>query len=388
MVIESVGTLSGTVIVTYADMPLLRGRTLAELASRHAQAGNAVTVLTARGDFPGFGRIVRDADGAFLRIVEERDATEAERAIDECNSGCYAFDAALLADAIKRITTDNSQREEYLTDVVEILRRDGHPVGTVLAADPVEIVGVNDRVQLAQARRALNERILEDWMRAGVTVIDPASIQVDVTVTVGQDAEIGPQTQLEGATVIGPGAKVGPGCLLTDTTVGEDAVRAARRVPSGRDRPAGDGRAVRLPAAGRAGSRRTRTSAPTSSSRTRVVGPGAKVPHLTYVGDAHIGTGSNIGAGTIFANYDGVHKHHTTVGEHAFVGSNTVLVAPVNVGDGAYTAAGSAITEDVPSGDLGVARGRQHNSDGWVLSNRQETRSAEAAARTRSDEAK
>src|SRR5579859_2868144 len=160
MVIESVGTLNGTVIVTYADMPLLRGRTLAELASRHARAGNAVTVLTARGDFPGFGRVVRDADGAFLRIVEERDATEAERAIDECNSGCYAFNGALLADAVKRVTTDNSQHEEYLTDVVEILRGDGHGVGTVVAAESAEIRGVNDRVQLAEARRALNDRIL------------------------------------------------------------------------------------------------------------------------------------------------------------------------------------------------------------------------------------
>jgi len=224
MVIESVGAMAGTVIVTYGDMPLLRGQTLAELAARHAAAGNAVTVLTARGDFPGFGRIVRDADGAFLRIVEERDATAAERAIDEFNSGCYAFDGALLADAIKRVTTNNSQHEEYLTDVVEILRGDGHQVGTVVAAEPAEIRGVNDRVQLAQARRALNDRILRDWMLAGVTITDPASTWIDVTVTIGQDAEIGPQTQLEGATAIGPGAKVGPGCLLEDTTVGEDAV--------------------------------------------------------------------------------------------------------------------------------------------------------------------
>jgi bifunctional UDP-N-acetylglucosamine pyrophosphorylase / glucosamine-1-phosphate N-acetyltransferase len=384
MVIESVGTLNGTVIVTYADMPLLRGRTLAELASRHAQAGNAVTVLTARGDFPGFGRIVRDTDGTFLRIVEERDATEAERAIDECNSGCYAFDAALLADAIKRITTDNSQRQEYLTDVVEILRHDGHLVGTVLAADPAEIVGVNDRVQLAQARRVLNERILEDWMRAGVTVVDPASVLAEVTVTVGQDAEIGPQTQLEGATVIGPGAKVGPGCLLTDTTVGEDAVvlhAVCRQAVIGPRATVGPFAYLR-PGARIEADAHIGTYVELKNS---VVGPGAKVPHLTYVGDADIGSGTNIGAGTIFANYDGVRKHHTTVGEHVFVGSNTVLVAPVNVGDGAYTAAGSTITEDVPSGDLGVARGRQHNSDGWVLRNREETRSAEAAARNRSD---
>jgi len=385
MVIESVGALSGTVIVTYADMPLLRSRTLGELADRHAAAGNAVTVLTGRGDFPGFGRIVRDADGEFLRIVEERDATAAERAIDECNSGCYAFDGALLADAIKRVTTNNSQHEEYLTDVVEILRGDGHPVGTVLAAEPAEIRGVNDRVQLAQARRALNDRILTDWMLAGVTITDPASTWIDVTVTIGQDAEIGPQTQLEGATVIGAGAKVGPGCLLEDTTVGDDAVllhAVCRQSQIGPRVTIGPFAYLR-PGASIADGAHIGTYVELKKSH---VGAGAKVPHLTYVGDATIGAGSNIGAGTIFANYDGAHKHHTEVGENAFVGSNTVLVAPVTIGDGAYTAAGSAIQEDVSAGDLGIARGRQHNSDGWVLRNRQGTRSAEAATRTRSDE--
>ena len=387
MVIESVGAMSGTVIVTYGDMPLLRGRTLAELAGRHAVAGNAVTVLTARGDFPGFGRIVRDADGAFLRIVEERDATAAERAIDEFNSGCYAFDGALLADAIKRVTTNNSQHEEYLTDVVEILRGDGHQVGTVLAAEPAEIRGVNDRVQLAQARRALNDRILREWMLAGVTITDPESTWIDVTVTIGQDAEIGPQTQLEGATAIGPGAKVGPGCLLEDTKVGEDAVllhAVCRQSEIGPRVTIGPFAYLR-PGASIADGAHIGTYVELKKSH---IGAGAKVPHLTYVGDATVGAGSNIGAGTIFANYDGAHKHHTEVGENAFVGSNTVLVAPVTIGDGAYTAAGSAIQEDVPAGDLGIARGRQHNSDGWVLRNRQGTRSAEAATRTRSDEAK
>ena len=384
MVIESVGAMAGTVIVTYGDMPLLRGQTLAELAARHAAAGNAVTVLTARGDFPGFGRIVRDADGAFLRIVEERDATAAERAIDEFNSGCYAFDGALLADAIKRVTTNNSQHEEYLTDVVEILRGDGHPVGTVLAAEPAEIRGVNDRVQLAQARRALNDRILRDWMLAGVTITDPASTWIDVTVTIGQDAEIGPQTQLEGATAIGTGAKVGPGCLLEDTTVGEDAVllHAVCRQSSIGPRVTIGPFAYLRPGASIADGAHIGTYVELKKSH---IGAGAKVPHLTYVGDATIGAGSNIGAGTIFANYDGAHKHHTEVGENAFVGSNTVLVAPVAIGDGAYTAAGSAIQEDVPAGDLGIARGHQHNSDGWVLRNRQGTRSAEAATRSRSD---
>ena len=387
MVIESVGAMSGTVIVTYGDMPLLRGRTLGELASRHVAAGNAVTVLTARGDFPGFGRIVRDADGAFLRIVEERDATEAERAIDECNSGCYAFDGALLADAIKRVTTSNSQHEEYLTDVVEILRHDGHPVGTVLAAEAAEIRGVNDRVQLAQARRALNDRILRDLMLAGVTITDPASTWIDVTVTIGQDAEIGPQTQLEGATVIGPGARIGAGCLLEDTSVGEDAVllhAVCRQAEVGPRVTVGPFAYLR-PGTSIDADAHIGTYVELKKSH---VGRGAKVPHLSYVGDAHIGAGSNIGAGTIFANYDGVRKHRTEVGENAFVGSNTVLVAPVTIGDGAYTAAGSSISEDVAAGALGIARGRQHNSDGWVLRGRAGTPSAEAAARARSDRSK
>jgi bifunctional UDP-N-acetylglucosamine pyrophosphorylase / glucosamine-1-phosphate N-acetyltransferase len=385
MVIEAIGALSGTVLVTYGDMPLLRGETLGELASRHVTAGNAVTVLTARGDFPGFGRIVRDAQGAFLRIVEERDATAAEQSIDEFNSGCYAFDGALLTDAIKRVTTDNSQHEEYLTDVVDILRRDGHSVGAVLAADPDEIRGVNDRVQLAQTRRALNDRILERWMRAGVTFVDPATAWVDVTVTIGQDAEIGPQTQLEGSTAIGEGARVGPGCLLTDTSVGEDALvlhTVARKAAIGPRVTVGPFAYLR-PGTHIADGAHIGTYV---ELKNAVVGPGAKVPHLTYVGDAHIGPGANIGAGTIFANYDGVQKNHTTVGEHAFIGSNTVLVAPVTVGDGAYAAAGSVITDEVPPGSLGVARGRQHNSADWVLRHRSESRSAEAAKRTRSEE--
>jgi bifunctional UDP-N-acetylglucosamine pyrophosphorylase / glucosamine-1-phosphate N-acetyltransferase len=384
MVIESVGVIPGTVVVTYGDMPLLRGQTLRQLVDQHHAAGNAVTVLTARGDAAGYGRIVRDPGGAFLRIVEERDATPAERAIDEYNSGCYAFDGTLLADAIKRVTTDNEQKQEYLTDVVDILRRDGYPVGTMVAADAGEIAGVNDRVQLAQVRRTLNDRILTDLMLAGVTVVDPASTWVDVTVTIGQDAEIGPQTHLEGATVIGAGAKVGPGCLLEDTTVGEDAVllhAVCRQAQIGPRVTVGPFAYLR-PGASIAADAHIGTYVELKKSH---VGAGAKVPHLSYVGDATIGAGSNIGAGTIFANYDGVHKHHTEIGENAFVGSNTVLVAPVIVGDGGYTAAGSAIDQDVPAGDLGIARGRQHNSDGWVLRNRQGTRSAEAAERTRGD---
>ena len=387
MVTQTIGVVPGTVLVTCADMPLLRGATLRALLESHHRAGNAVTVLTARGDAAGYGRIVRDSGGAFLRIVEERDATPAERAIDEYNSGLYAFDGKLLADAIKRVTADNDQRQEYLTDVVDILRRDGHQVSTLLAADAAEVAGVNDRVQLAAARRALNDRILDGWMRAGVTVIDPSSTWIDVTVTIGEDAEIGPQTQLLGRTQLGERARIGPGCLLEDTTVGADAVvlhAVCRQAEIGPRVTVGPFASLR-PGTSIAADAHIGTYV---ELKKAIVGPGAKVPHLTYVGDARIGAGANIGAGVVFANYDGAAKHQTTVGEHAFVGSSTVLVAPVTIGDGAYTAAGSAITQDVPPGDLGVARGRQHNSVGWVIRNRAETRSAEAAIRARSGDPK
>jgi bifunctional UDP-N-acetylglucosamine pyrophosphorylase/glucosamine-1-phosphate N-acetyltransferase len=379
MVSEAVGSFTGTVVVTYGDMPLLRAVTLRDLVTAHHEAGNAVTVLTARGDARGYGRIVRDDTGAFTKIVEEKDATPDEKKIDEYNSGCYAFDGALLTDVIKRVTAHNAQQEEYLTDAVAILRGDGHPVGTVEAADNTEILGINDRVQLAAARRVLNARVLDDHMRNGVTIIDPASTWIDVTVTVGQDAEIRPQVQLEGATTIGESAKIGPGVVLTDTAVGADAEiinAVARNAEIGAEATVGPYAYLRPGA--RIG--RSAHIGCHVELKNSTVGTGAKVPHLTYVGDADIGERANIGAGTIFANYDGVAKHHTTVGDDAFVGSNTVLVAPLEVGGGAYTAAGSAISEDVPPGALGIARGRQHNSTGWVMSRRAGTRSAATAA--------
>ena len=383
MVTEALGDLPGIVVVSYADMPLLRTQTLAALVREHAAAGNAVTVLTARVPDPsGYGRIIRDDGGSLTEIVEDADATAAQRTIDEINSGCYAFDGALLAGAIKRVATGNAQGQEYLTDVVAILRGDGHPAGTVLAADPAEIQGVNDRVQLAQVQRACNGRLLEAWMRAGATIVDPLSTWIDVDVTLAPDAEILPGTHLQGRTDIGPGARIGPDCLLRDTTVGQDATVLYTVSESAEIGPgASVGPYARLRPGTRIG--------PGAHIGTHVelknavVGEGAKVPHLSYVGDADIGEHANIGAATIFANYDGMAKHHTTVGPYVFTGSNTVLVAPVTVGDGAYTAAGSVITEDVPPGALGVARGRQHNSAGWVERQRPGTGSAAAAARAR-----
>ena len=224
MAIEQAGLNHGTIVVTYGDSPVLRGRTLAALVAEHAARHAAVTALTTMMEHPtGYGRIIRDSSGAFLEIVEEADATPEQRAIKEANSGVYAFEAALLADSVKRVPTNNAKGEEYLTDVVAILRADGHDVASVLIGDNAEVSGVNDRAQLAQARHILNNRLVEAWMRAGVTIVDPASTLIDASVVIEPDAEIGPATQLEGRTVIESGARVGPGCLLRDTTVGRGA---------------------------------------------------------------------------------------------------------------------------------------------------------------------
>ena len=382
-VIEAVGTIDGQVIVTYADMPLLRAATLGELAREGETSRNAVTVLTARAADPaGYGRIVRDASGAMVEIVEESDATAEQRLIDEINSGCYAFDGALLADAIKRLPTANAQGQEYLTDMVTILRGDGHRVGTVQAEDPAEVQGVNDRVQLASARRVVNDRLLETWMRAGVTIIDPATTWIDAGVVLEPDAEIGPGTQLEGRTVIGAGARVGPGCVLRDTVVGEDAVVISTVSESAEIGPgASVGPFTRLRPGTRLG-RGTRAGSYVEM-KNAVVGDGSKVPHLSYVGDADIGEHSNIGAATVFVNYDGVAKHHTSVGDHVRIGSDSMIVAPVSIGDGAYTAAGTVITEDVPPGALGIGRAEQRNVAGWVERRRPGTPSARAAEAAR-----
>lgn len=384
------GSVDGTVVVVCGDTPLLTGETLRGLAATHGGDGNAVTVLTAEvPDATGYGRIVRDDTGAVTAIVEHKDATEAQRAIREINSGVFAFDGQLLADALKRVRTDNSQGEEYLTDVLGILREAGHRVGASVAADHREIAGINNRVQLAQARRILNDRLLTAAMLAGVTVVDPATTWVDVPVTFDQDVVVHPGTQLLGATHLAGGAEVGPNSRLKDTEVGAGA-RVDNTVADGA--VVGPGASVGPYAYLRPGTR----LGPKSKVGTYVetknasIGQGTKVPHLSYVGDATIGEYTNIGAASVFVNYDGQDKHHTTVGSHCRTGADNMFVAPVTVGDGAYTAAGSVITKDVPTGSLAVARGQQRNIEGWVTRKRPGSaaaKAAEAASREQDDEA-
>ncbi|MEH0544831.1 bifunctional UDP-N-acetylglucosamine diphosphorylase/glucosamine-1-phosphate N-acetyltransferase GlmU [Streptomyces sp. B21-105] len=374
------GGVDGTVVVVCGDTPLLTGATLAELAATHHADGNAVTVLTAEvQDATGYGRIVRNgASGAVTAIVEHKDADDAVLSIREINSGVFAFDGQLLADALKKVRTDNSQGEEYLTDVLGILREAGHRVGASVAADHREIAGINNRVQLSEARRILNDRLLAAAMLSGVTVIDPATTWVDVTVTFERDAVVHPGTQLHGSTHVGEGAEVGPNSRLTDTVVGAGA-RVDNTVSN--DSEIGAGASVGPFAYLRPGTRLGVKSKIGTfvEAKNASLGEGTKVPHLSYVGDATIGEYSNIGAASVFVNYDGESKHHTTVGSHCKTGSDNMFVAPVTVGDGAYTAAGSVITKDVPPGSLAVARGQQRNIEGWVARKRPGSASAKAA---------
>ncbi|MGW4382526.1 bifunctional UDP-N-acetylglucosamine diphosphorylase/glucosamine-1-phosphate N-acetyltransferase GlmU [Kitasatospora sp. NPDC004531] len=378
--------LDGTVLVTTGDAPLLTGGTLSALAAAHAEQGNGVTVLTARvPDATGYGRILRGADGAVAAIVEHKDATPEQLAVDEINSGVFAFDAKLLAHALSLVGTDNSQGEEYLTDTLEILRREGHRVGAVVAADHREIVGINDRVQLAEARRLLNDRLLERAMRAGVTVVDPATTWIDVQVGYEPDALVHPGTQLYGATHLGEGCEVGPHTTLTDTSVGAGARvsnTTAERAEIGPECSVGPYAYLR-PGTVLARKAKAGTYVEIKNSE---LGEGAKVPHLSYIGDATIGEGTNVGAASVTVNYDGVNKHRTVIGAHCRTGSDNMFIAPVTVGDGAYTAAGSVITNDVPAGSLGVARAQQRNIAGWVERKRPGSASARAAAEASSAE--
>ncbi|MGC4893328.1 bifunctional UDP-N-acetylglucosamine diphosphorylase/glucosamine-1-phosphate N-acetyltransferase GlmU [Micromonospora sp. DT31] len=383
--LDALPDTAGTVVVINGDVPLLRPQTVAAFVEAHESAGAAATVLAAEVPDPtGLGRIVRDVQGRLEQIVEERDATPQQRALREINAGIYAFDLARLREALGKLSTDNDQGEEYLTDVFALLRDAGEPVAVHCAADHVETLGCNDRVELAALRRLLRDRVNEGWMRTGVSILDPHTTWIDVTVSVGRDAVIDQNTQLQGVTSVGEGALVGPDTTLVDTVVAEGA-SVVRSHAVGAE--VGPQASVGPYAYLRPGSRLARKAKVGTFVETKKasIGEGSKVPHLSYVGDATIGEHSNIGAATVFVNYDGVRKHHTTIGSHARTGADNMFVAPVRVGDGAYTAAGSVIVADVPPGAMAVARGQQRNVDGWVLHKRAGTDAAEAARRAGED---
>ena len=362
--------LEGTVVVVPGDAPLLTGPTLAALVAEHERTGAATTLLTALVDDPtGYGRVVRDGTGRVRAVTEHKDADEATRLVREVATSVYAFTAGPLRDALGRLSTDNAQGEEYLTDVVGLHAGDGLGLHAVVATDSGETAGVNDRVQLSRAARALRDRIVRDHLVAGVAVLDPETTWVDADVVLEPDAVLLPGVQLHAGTIVRRGAVVGPDCTLTACEVGEGAsvvrshaegavVGAGATVgPYSYLRPG-----TRLGAGAKVGAY--------VEVKASTIGAGSKVPHLAYVGDAAVGERSNIGAGTIVVNYDGRAKHRTTVGDDVRIGSNNVLVAPVAVGDGAYTAAGSAVVQDVPAGALAVGRARQRNIEGWVARER------------------
>jgi bifunctional UDP-N-acetylglucosamine pyrophosphorylase/glucosamine-1-phosphate N-acetyltransferase len=357
------------VLVLTGDTPLLRAETLAVLATEHRLVDAAATVLTADLDEPtGYGRIVRDGRGGVERIVEQGDANDAELEITEVNSSIYCFRRGLLAPALRRLDPENSQGEYYLTDVIGVLRSAGHVVVGARVDDPTELLGVNDRDQLATAEGVLRRRINRAWMRAGVSMSDPERTYVDASVELEPDVSLLPDTMLEGRTVVGAGSVIGPGCHLVDTIVGE---RATVCQTVARETEIGDRATIGPFVSLRAGTRIAAGAHVGTFVETKNadIGEGAKVPHLAYVGDAEIGPDANIGAGTITANYDGRQKNRTKVGRDARIGSNTVLVAPVEVGDGAYTGAGAVVSHDVPPGAL--AKGvPARNEEGWAEARR------------------
>ncbi len=376
---QASGTTDGVVVVMAGDTPLMQGETLSGLVETHGAERRAVTVLTAEVPDPfGYGRIVRNTADDVVGIVEQKDASPEQAAVREINSGIFAFDGAFLADALSRITNDNAKGEYYLTDVVAIAHREGRGVGAHRIDDVMQTEGANDRAQLAGLAAELNRRILDGWMRDGVTILDPSTTWIDADVTLEQDVTILPGVQLLGACAVAEDAVIGPDCTLKDVEVGVGAhvvrthgelavVGAGATVgPFSYLRPG-----TELGAGGKIGG--------FVETKNAQIGAGAKVPHLSYVGDATIGEGTNIGAGTIFANYDGIAKHRTTIGAQVRTASNNTFVAPVEIGDGAATGAGTVVRRDVPPGALAVSAGPQREIADWTVRKRPGTPMAEAA---------
>lgn len=358
------GELSGPVLIAASDMPLLDAGTLHDLLGFHEASGNGATVLTTILDDPtGYGRIIRDREGNVLRIVEQKDANRSELAVQEVNTSVYVFDAAVLARSIAGLKSNNAQGEFYLTDALEMAKADGN-VGAFAAPDPLTVEGVNDRVQLSELSKAYNRRICERWMRDGVTILDPATTWIEDDVQIARDATILPGSFLQGCTVIGEGAVVGPYTTLIDAVVDAGATVERSRVQGthiGADATIGPWTYLRP---GNELGTGTKAGAFVEMKNAHI-GDGTKVPHLSYVGDADLGEHTNIGGGTITANYDGVHKHHTHIGSNVHIGAGNLFVAPVEVGDNVTSGAGSVIRHAVPDDAMVYSENTQHVVEGW-----------------------
>jgi bifunctional UDP-N-acetylglucosamine pyrophosphorylase/glucosamine-1-phosphate N-acetyltransferase len=370
---------SGAVVVTSGDVPLLDVQTIESMIDVHLSTGAGATLLTASFENPtGYGRIVRDDSGLFRSIVEERDATDEEREITEVNAGVYVFDFKLLKTALAAIGSHNAAGEKYLTDAAVEILKSGSEVHALEVSDNWLVAGVNNRIQLQEVSAELNRRICQGWMLAGVTITHPETTFIDITAALAEDVTLLPGTYLKGITRIGKGSTIGPEVVITDTQVGSNVTITKSQIagsviddeatvgPFSYLRPG-----THLGAGGKIGT--------FVETKNAVIGVGSKIPHLSYVGDATIGEHTNIGAGTIFANFDGVNKHHTVIGSHVRSGSHNVFVAPVTIADGAYTAAGTVVRKDVESGALGMNVAPQRNLAGWVIANRPNTASADAA---------
>ncbi|GGD35930.1 bifunctional protein GlmU [Microbacterium faecale] len=373
----------GDVLILSGDVPLIEVATFRSMLDEHRARGADATLLGAELPDPrGYGRVLRGADGMVERIVEEKDATAEEAAVTEINPGVYVFRAHPLRDALARVGTENAQGEMYLTDVVGLLRAAGGGIAAVTAPDAAAALGVNDRVQLADAARILNQRVVRRWQLEGVTVQDPQTTWIDDTAELARDVTILPNTHILGATTIGEDAIIGPDTSIVDTEVGAGAVVRRSDVTLA---VIGAGVNVGPWAYLRAGAEladgaKAGTFVEIKNSQ---VGAGSKVPHLSYVGDTEIGAGVNLGAGAITANYDDVDKHRTVIEDHVHTGSHTVMIAPVRLGAGAKTGAGAVVRKDVPPGALAMSVAPQRNLGGWVENNRAGTAAAEAAERSR-----
>ena len=356
---EACEGMTGSLLVLSGDCPLIRPETIAGLARAREEADAAVAVLTMEAENPfGYGRIIRDAQGQVECIVEQKDCTPEQAAVTECNSGFYCFDAQYLFDALNRVSNENAQGEFYLTDVIGIARADGRSVVALCAEDPEECLGINTRLQLSVAAKVMQRRMNTAFMLAGVTMLDPETVWIGPGVTIEQDVELLPQTMLMGKTSVASGSVIGPNTRLTDTVVGHDCVLdetvAVEAViedgchcgPRAYLRPQ-----TRLCEGAKAGTH--------VEIKKSTIGKGSKVPHLSCIGDTTMGDGVNIGAGSITCNYDGQNKWPTVIGDNTFIGSDTMMVAPVTIGDDALVGAGSVITADVPDGALALGRARQ-----------------------------